>query len=95
MRQWRSSGLTAGEFAERRGLKTNTLKWWAWRLGAEKRAAQPAGIPVVEVVTSAMVSPRGCGADFELVLDDGTRVVVPSTFETDGLRRLLSVLRAS
>lgn len=32
---WEESGVSAGEFARRRGFSANTLSWWRWRLRKE------------------------------------------------------------
>jgi hypothetical protein len=35
--RWRTSGLTADEFAAEIGVKGNTLRHWSWLLGREER----------------------------------------------------------
>lgn len=89
VRQWRESGLSAEAFAAPRGLKSKTLQWWAWNLGsAEQEAARP--IEVVEIVHAAAASEQ-----FEVYLENGRCVRVPSAFDSNDLARLLSVLEAT
>jgi len=95
VRQWRQSGLTAREFAERVGIKVGTLSHWAWRLGrtsgAEPRAQGTqdggGGPQLVEVVAGAIEDRR-----FELDFGDGRRLRIPAQFDTAGLEQLLAVL---
>ena len=84
---WRSSGLTAREFAARQGLKWRTLLWWSSLLGRARRAA-PA---FVEVVRPAVVAAgdEGC---IEIVVRGGLRVRVAGAFDPAVLRRLLAAL---
>ena len=84
--QWKQSGLTAREFARRRGLAARSLSWWKWRLSS---AARPAP-PVVEVVALA----RSSGAPFELVLDERLQLRVSPGFDAEELQRLLATLEA-
>lgn len=90
VQDWKWSGLTAAEYAAGEGLNAMTLRWWSSQLN---RPA-PRTPPVVEVVGAA-VARRESDSDFEVVLADDTRVVVPAGFDAGGLRRLLGVLRES
>jgi hypothetical protein len=38
--EWKRSGLTAKQFADQRGIKPATLKWWTWKLGREAAPKQ-------------------------------------------------------
>jgi hypothetical protein len=51
VREWERSGLTAGAFASKRGLRRDTLVWWRWRLRrAEKpKVAKPTAVQLVPV----------------------------------------------
>lgn len=96
VRRWRQSGLTAREFAGRRGIKVGTLSHWAWRL-KRATAADPDGGPVkravrprarfVEVVAGTIEDRR-----FEVELGDGRRLRIPTQFEATELERVLTVL---
>jgi hypothetical protein len=98
--RWKDSGLTATEFATELGINPRSLRFWKWQLGkggesvakppsasAKRGMESPAEtLPLIELAPSA--SP----VRFELELSGGRRLTIPSTFETDALRRLLAVL---
>ena len=101
VRQWRQSGLTAREFAERAGLNVGTLSHWAWRLGRTRRsdgrsARRRSGgdglatTSWVEVVAGAIEDRR-----FELDLGDGRRLRIAAQFDRASLEQLLAVLAQS
>jgi hypothetical protein len=86
--QWRSSGMTAREFAARNRIKVHTLRHWAWKLGRERGdVTSVARVPsLIEIHAGAATDDR-----FEIELG-GRRVRVPSSFDADALRRLLAAL---
>ena len=85
VREWKRSGLTAADYAEREGLNASTLTWWSSELGrAALTVPRP---PVVEV----MVAQRSASA-LEVVLPSGVKVAVPIGFDEATLGRLLTVL---
>jgi len=95
VRQWRQSGLTAREFAQRVGIKAGTLSHWAWRLG-RTRSAEPRARhtrdggrepQLVELVAGAIADHW-----FELELGDGRRLRIPAQFEAASLEALLALL---
>jgi transposase len=89
--QWRRSGLSASEFADRVGVKERTLRYWKWLLGYEARSGvSPPALPTpfVEVVGVPAETRR----DLELRLPSGVRVRVPSGFLADDLARVLRIL---
>lgn len=100
VRRWDSSGLSAAVFAAREGVNAKTLSFWRWNLG-QKRTRRPSAMPAVapraadfvEVVASSHV-PKGNGGPFEVSLRNGTRLMVPSTFDDRALESLLAVLEA-
>mgnify|MGYP001192830987 CR=1 FL=1 len=92
--QWRRSGLSAREFARRRGLNAGTLSHWAWRLGREgqeqgQRGRGDAGRrpALIEVIRTDESSEH-----FEVELGNGRRVRVPFGFDAATLERLVAVL---
>lgn len=87
VREWKRSGLTAADYAEREGLNASTLTWWSSELG--KTALAVPRPPVVEV--EMMVAQRSASA-LEVVLASGVRVAVPVGFDEATLGRLLTVL---
>src|SRR5512140_2341199 len=51
VREWRSSGKTAEQFAEGRGFEPTTLRYWASRLGRPRTSASgPRATPRVSMV---------------------------------------------
>jgi len=50
--QWRESGLSIETFAEQKGIRAETLKWWRWRIVSEDRASEASMTP------SSCVSPE-------------------------------------
>ena len=38
--QWKSSGLSAAEFAERHGWRAQQLYWWSWKLGTSSSTSR-------------------------------------------------------
>lgn len=97
--RWRDSGLTTAEFAAELGISAKTLTYWAWTLKREatgskrewsskKRAAAPA-IPAFVQVTPSVPTGR-----FELEVR-GRRLHIPSGFDAEQLRALLTVLETA
>lgn len=86
MRDWKRSGLTAADYAERQGLKAGTLTWWS----SELNRTTPASLrpPVVEVTVAA----GHAESALEVMLVSGVRVAVPVGFDEATLARLLTVL---
>lgn len=79
------SGLTAAEFASRRGIARSTLAWWSWRLRKEQREA-PALVPVRVVASTAPLARRpeeGSAGVVEVELQRGEliRIVDPHGVE--------------
>lgn len=65
--EWTCSGMTAAEYAERKGLKAGTLKWWSSQLNRTTPATSRP--PVVEVT----VAPTRAESSLEVVLVSGVR----------------------
>ena len=83
--QWKASGLTAAQFAQRHNVGEASLRWWRWKLGTVSKKA------VTAMTFVEMPSPVRC-AGLELVLDDRVVVRVPPDFDEPALTRLLDVL---
>ena len=99
--RWRTSGLTADEFAAEVGVKANTLRHWSWLLGRENRApsatatkrSSPRAVPFVEVVaapSSCIPAPDA----LEIVVRDSLRIRVSAAFDPDLLRRVIAAVEA-
>jgi len=92
LKEQERSGQT---FAEERGVSAWTLYKWRGKLNRSRRRARRDGdgggllaIDVVGSSGSSVAWPNG----FEIVLQDGRVVRVPSDFDADRLGELLSVL---
>lgn len=100
--RWKDSGLTAKEFAAELGINPRALVFWKWQLGkgvaleprpaaqdkssAPRKARKAKRLPLIEL--TAQAGP----ATFELDVGGGRRLTIPSTFDSESLRRLLGVL---
>jgi hypothetical protein len=78
------SGLSAGAFAERLGVKEGTLRHWGWQLSRE-RSDSPAFIEVV--------APRRSDP-IEIVVRDGVCIRVSAGFDEATLRRVVAVMES-
>ena len=58
--EWKSSGLTAAEFAVGRGFAASTLTWWSSRLSRSAVAIRPATVEGRTVVPLARVVRGEC-----------------------------------
>jgi hypothetical protein len=83
--QWKASGLTAAEFAQRHNVGEASLRWWRWKLGTASKKA-------VTSMTFVEIPAPVRRAGLELVLDDRVVVRVPPDFDEPVLTRLLDVL---
>ena len=88
VRDWKRSGLTAADYADRKGLKAGTLLWWSSQLN---RSPPPTTRPPVVEVTVAAGRTESA---LEVMLASGVRVAVPVGFDEATLARLLTVLEA-
>ena len=96
--RWQRSGLTLGEYGQKRGIPVSTLTWWrrVFRdAGDEDGNGASAENPVVftEVPKPAKV-PR-MPAVVEIVLPSGHVVRVPAGADTATLQRVLQALRTT
>jgi|HubBroStandDraft_6_1064221.scaffolds.fasta_scaffold680889_3 hypothetical protein len=89
---WRASGLTAAEYGRRHQLNEGSLKWWKWRLGAQKvRARKRTPVSMSPLTFVELASSAGHEA-IEIVFESGTRIRVPSGFDASTLARVVAVL---
>jgi hypothetical protein len=97
---WQESGQTAEQYGAQIGVKARTLTYWKWLLRKEAQG-EPRAWPrkqkeraLTGNAAPEFVEIRAGSADarFALELRDGRRLLVPDSFDTDGLRRLLAVL---
>ena len=101
VRQWKQSGLTAAQFAERLGIRAHSLHNWAWQLRGGKRrnkSERPQSVRLlkVQVAPQRELSPKAeprfqsSRAILELSADGRIRV----DFSTDADPRTLAALVA-
>jgi hypothetical protein len=91
---WRASGLTADEFAARRGLSVNALRYWAY--GRRKASPPVRSLEVVRVerACNSMTPAPPSGVTIMIELG-GARVSVPAGSDAATLRVVLDALRAA
>jgi hypothetical protein len=88
VRRWRSSGLSAREFAAREGWNARTLTWWASQLN-KSRHETPSFVDVTALVSPPQVTPT-----IDLVIRDTVRLRVSTGFDADLLRAVVAALEA-
>ncbi len=99
--RWRTSGLTAKEFAAEMGINAGTLQFWSCKLKQSTgRAAAPRASRAAAPVASSLleVSPlsmRDVDTRIEVELANGRRLRVPSTFDTTVLQKLVAALETT
>jgi len=89
-------GLTFRALAERSGIPSGTLAWWAWRMSREPRPAACAQ-RFVELSEAADMQPRAevvapSTDDIELVIDERVRLRVGRSVEVARVARLVQAL---
>lgn len=101
--RFEKSGLTRSEFASGMGITVSKLEYWRTRcralsddemVGAKeppRQASPEATLVPLSIVLGGAVSGSGHG-QFEVVLTNGRRLLVPDNFASDALRRLLEVV---
>lgn len=61
LKAWRSSGLSLGAYAQRRGVATKRLNWWRERLGESEARSEMRLVPAI-VTSLPMPMPASGGA---------------------------------
>jgi len=78
---WQRSGLSQAEFAAKHGVRPTTFNRWTHVFATS----------FVEVsVTNEMLAPS---ADFEVTLNSGDHILVPSIFDPAALRAVIQAVR--
>lgn len=92
--RWKRSGLTSAEFGAREGFNGQTLKFWKWKLGKDRRRPASRMRPKPSFVElSAPIPVPPVSSKFEV--DVGARRVrFESSFDAAALSRVLDVLEA-
>ncbi len=88
------SGLSMRELAMRHGVSTWTLYEWKRRLHIERRERKaPSRLVAVDVVGSSRSEIEAAGC-YEVILPDGCRVRVPSSFSGARVAELIAAVRS-
>lgn len=95
MAKQRKSGLNHTEFCERESLSRNLYYWWKRELGLRggkgRKAQSSKGSRLVGVTIRPGTTAAEDGS-FEVLLANSRVVRVPAGFDSDALKRLLSIL---
>lgn len=87
---WRASGLTADEFAARRGLSPHTLRYWAYR--QKKPEPVVRSLELVRVERGVVPASTQGGSSIVVELAEA-KVIVPPGTDAATLRVVLDALR--
>ena len=104
--RWKQSELTAKEFATELGISVGALKWWKWRLSADRKPGAPkprarrtrskvgraTQVPALTFVEMPAPLAATTTDTIEVVLPTSTRIRVRPGFDDATLRRVLEVL---
>jgi hypothetical protein len=93
VREWRSSGTTAEQFAEGRGFEPTTLRYWASRLGRAKASPEESRTtPSVRMVRVDRAGPATATASPIVIAVGGARIEVRAGFDRVLLGEVVAVL---
>lgn len=92
--KWNASGLSAGEFASREGVRAERLFFWKRGLRASSAIAV-AGVSFAKVSVQPMAPEIPVVEPLEVVTRSGHLIRGRPRFDESTLLRLVSVLRAS
>ena len=72
VREWKSSGLTARQFARRHGVSDRTLTWWSsmLRRGTRAKRESTSLVPLEVKVARPVSMHLGSGAPIEIAVGD-------------------------
>jgi hypothetical protein len=94
LREHRRSGLSLLAFAAKHGLCYSSLLRWRWRQGNGANVPVPPDAEADPRFVPVKIEGEVLGGDYVLSWATGRSLKIPRHFETDSLRRLLSVLEA-
>lgn len=90
----RRSGLSLLAFAEQHGLCYTSLLRWRGRQGNGAHVLAPPDAQADPRFVAVRIEGEGLGGEYVLSWPAGWSLKIPPQFQTDSLRRLLSVLEA-
>jgi transposase-like protein len=93
LREHQRSGLSLLAFAGKHGLCYSSLQRWRCRQRHEARAVAPPDTEADPRFVPVKIEGEVLGGDYVLSWAEGKSLKIPREFETDSLRRLLTVLR--
>ena len=94
LKEHRRSGLSLLAFAEQHGLCYTSLLRWRGRQGNGVHILAPPDAQADPRFVPVRIEGEGLGGEFVLSWPAGCSLKIPPQFQTDSLRRLLSVLEA-
>jgi hypothetical protein len=94
LKEHRRSGLSLLAFAEKHGLCYSSLLRWRCRPGKGADVLVPPDTEADPRFVPVKIEGEVLGGDYVLSWATGRSLKIPRQFETDSLRRLLSVLEA-
>ena len=94
LKEHRRSGLSLLAFAEKRGLCYASLLRWRCRQGNGADVPVPPDAEADPRFVPVKIEGEVLGEDYVLSWASGRSLKIPRQFDTDSLRRLLSVLEA-
>jgi transposase-like protein len=92
LREHRRSGISLLSFAEKHGLCYSSLLRWKWGQGQGANVEGPPDTEADPRFVPVKIEGEVLGGDYVLSWDGGRSLKIPRQFETDSLRRLLTVL---
>lgn len=92
LREHQRSGLSLRAFAEKHGLCYSSLLRWKCRHGNGANVAGPPDTQADPRFVPVKIEGEVLGGDYVLSWAGGRSLKIPRQFETDSLRRLLTVL---
>ena len=94
LKEHQRSGLSLRAFAEKHGLCYSSLVRWRCRQGNGADVPVPPDTEADPRFVAVKIEGEVLGGDYVLSWATGRSLKIPRQFETDSLRRLLSVLEA-
>jgi|SRR5688572_17059398 len=98
--RWKSSGLTAKEFAAEVDVNVGTLYHWGWKLKSWERLSRRPTVRQPNVILASLVEVAAPAVTvesrrLEVELRNGRRVWVAAGVDPEELRKLLAALEAA
>ena len=94
LKDYRRSGLSLLAFARKQGLCYASLLRWRSRSATEAKPAVAGDLEADPGFIPVKIQSEGLSEDYVLSWPTGGSLRIPQQFQTDSLRRLLSVLEA-